>query len=77
MFRKLLLATAGLCLIGLAPAAAAESATLLGVFDSWSAYSAGDGASKTCYILSKPTAVQPRGAKRDATIETRHGGWVI
>jgi hypothetical protein len=34
------------------------------VFDSWSAYSAGEGASKTCYILSKPRAVQPRGAKR-------------
>jgi hypothetical protein len=63
MFRNLLFAMAGASLIA-GPAAAAESATLLGVFDNWSAYSAGDGASKTCYILSKPRAVQPRGAKR-------------
>ncbi|MBN9589222.1 MAG: hypothetical protein BGN85_01855 [Alphaproteobacteria bacterium 64-11] len=63
MFRNLMLAAAAFCL-AIGPAAAAESATLLGVFDNWSAYSAGDGASKTCYILSKPTASQPRGAKR-------------
>jgi hypothetical protein len=63
MFRNLMLAAAGLCL-AIGPAVAAESATLLGVFDSWSAYTAGNGASKTCYILSKPRAVQPRGAKR-------------
>lgn len=44
--------------------AAAESATLLGVFDSWSAYSAGQGDAHTCYVLSKPRAVQPRGARR-------------
>jgi hypothetical protein len=63
MFRNLMLAMAALCL-AIGPAAAAESATLLGVFDNWSAYMAGTGASKTCYILSKPRAVQPRGAKR-------------
>jgi len=63
MFRNVLLAMAALFLV-IGPAAAAESATLLGVFDSWSAYSAGQGASHTCYILSKPRAVQPRGAKR-------------
>ena len=63
MFRNLMLAAAAFCL-AIGPAAAAESATLLGVFDNWSAYGAGDGASKTCYILSKPAASQPRGAKR-------------
>ena len=63
MLRNLLFAVAGICLAA-GPAAAAESAALLGVFDNWSAYSAGDGASKTCYILSKPRASQPRGAKR-------------
>ena len=63
MFRNLLFAVAGICLAA-GPAAAAESAALLGVFDNWSASSAGDGASKTCYILSKPRASQPRGAKR-------------
>lgn len=65
MFRSLLLAMAGLFLIA-APATAAESATLLGVFDSWSAYSAGQGESHTCYVLSKPRAVRPHGAKRGA-----------
>jgi hypothetical protein len=63
MFRNVLLAMAALSM-AVSPAAAVESATLLGVFDSWSAYSAGDGAAKTCYILSKPRAVQPRGARR-------------
>jgi hypothetical protein len=63
MFRNILFVVAAL-LVAVPSAIAAEAATLLGVFDSWSAYSAGEGASKTCYILSKPRAVQPRGAKR-------------
>ena len=63
MFRNVLLVVAAL-FVAVPSAVAAEAATLLGVFDSWSAYSAGDGASKTCYVLSKPRAVQPRGAKR-------------
>lgn len=63
MFRNLLIAMATLVLV-VGPSAAAESANLLGVFDSWSAYSAGDGVSKTCYILSKPRATQPRNVKR-------------
>jgi hypothetical protein len=44
--------------------AAAEPATLLGVFQNWSAYSAGSGNDMTCYALSQPRATQPRGAKR-------------
>ena len=47
-----------------APPAAAQPATLLGVFSNWTAYSSGSGASQTCYALSKPRAVQPRAAKR-------------
>ena len=44
--------------------AAAEPATLLGVFQNWSAYSSGSGAGLTCYALSKPTAKRPATAKR-------------
>jgi hypothetical protein len=39
-------------------------ATLLGVFNNWSAFSAGSGSSLTCYALSRPRASQPRTAKR-------------
>ena len=46
------------------PAAGAAPATLLGVYDNWSAFQTGSGASLTCYALSKPRAVRPRGAKR-------------
>ncbi|HJR57617.1 MAG TPA: invasion associated locus B family protein [Rhizomicrobium sp.] len=41
-----------------------QPATLLGVFQNWSAYSSGSGSSMTCYALSTPRATQPRGASR-------------
>jgi hypothetical protein len=41
-------------------------ATLLGVFNNWSAFSSGSGSSLTCYALSRPRATQPRTAKRSA-----------
>jgi hypothetical protein len=44
--------------------AKAEPATLLGVFQNWSAYTSGTGSSMTCYALSQPRASTPRGAKR-------------
>ncbi len=44
--------------------AAAEPATLLGVFGNWSAYSTGTGSGMTCYALSVPRASRPAGAKR-------------
>ena len=44
--------------------ASADPATLLGVFQIWSAYSAGSGSELTCYALTPPRASQPRGAKR-------------
>jgi hypothetical protein len=44
--------------------AAADPATLLGVFQNWSAYSSGSGSEMTCYALSQPRATQPKGAKR-------------
>jgi hypothetical protein len=46
------------------PAFAAEPATLLGVFQNWSAYSTGSGDTLTCYALSQPKATSPKGAKR-------------
>ena len=48
-----------------APAfAQTQTATLLGVFQNWSAYSAGTGNSMTCYALSQPRATRPAGANR-------------
>jgi hypothetical protein len=44
--------------------AAAEPATLLGVFQNWSAFSTGSGSGLTCYALSNPRATRPAGAKR-------------
>lgn len=43
-----------------------QPATLLGVFQNWSAYSSGSGSGMTCYALSTPRATQPRGANRGA-----------
>jgi hypothetical protein len=62
-------AGAALSLAAIVPAAAQPavgtgSATLLGVFNNWQAYSTGSGANLTCYALSKPRAVRPKGAKR-------------
>jgi hypothetical protein len=50
-------------LLAAAPAMA-EPATLLGVFQNWSAYTSGTGSSLTCYALSQPRASTPRGASR-------------
>jgi hypothetical protein len=56
---------AGLALsLAVALPAAAEPATLLGVFGNWSAYSSGTGSSMTCYALSEPRAKRPATAKR-------------
>lgn len=51
--------------ISIAAARAAEPATLLGVTKDWSAFTSGSGSSKICYTLSKPTATEPKAAKRD------------
>jgi hypothetical protein len=59
---------AGLVLAAMALTAPAmaqtQPATLLGVFQNWSAYTSGTGSSMTCYALSQPRATQPRGASR-------------
>jgi invasion protein IalB len=48
------------------PAAAQTgSSELLGTFQTWSAYTNGSGAQKTCYVLSQPQTSFPKKAKRD------------
>ena len=64
MIRKITLAF--LVTAALVAPAAAEPATLLGVFQNWSAYSSGSGNDMTCYALSSPRASQPKTAKRAA-----------
>jgi hypothetical protein len=62
MIRKSLL---GLLLAAACAApAAAEPATLLGVFQNWSAFSTGSGSSLSCYALSEPRATRPSNVKR-------------
>lgn len=63
---RILASFAGLALsAALIVPAAAEPATLLGVFGNWSAFSTGTGSGMTCYALSKPRATRP-AAKRGA-----------
>lgn len=62
-------AAVSLSLAAIVPAAAQPAvgtgpATLLGSFNHWSAFSTGSGSSLTCYIISKPRATRPKGAKR-------------
>ncbi len=47
-----------------APAFAAEKPVALGTFKNWSAYTAGTGADKTCYVLSQPVASDPKNVTR-------------
>jgi hypothetical protein len=49
----------------IAAPAAADTPTLLGVFKDWQAFTSGSGSAKICYAISKPTATEPKKAKRD------------
>ncbi len=63
---RILATFAGLALsAALIVPAAADPATLLGVYGNWSAFSTGTGSGMTCYALSKPRASRP-AAKRGA-----------
>ncbi len=44
---------------------AQDKPSSLGTFRDWSAYTAGSGSGKICYVLSQPTVSEPKGAKRD------------
>lgn len=63
--KKIVLAACAAALASATPAAA-DPATLLGVFQNWQAFSTGSGSSLTCYALSQPRASQPKTAKRSA-----------
>ena len=58
------IALSSLLLSSLTSAALADSATLLGVFTNWRAFQTGTGDAMTCYAISAPRAMQPKGAKR-------------
>jgi hypothetical protein len=51
---------------GLAVPALAADPAELGVFKSWTAYSAAAPEGKVCYALSKPTVTNPKKAARDS-----------
>lgn len=61
-------ALALLCVAGLglsAASAASDPATLLGTSKDWSAFTSGSGSAKICYAMAKPSATDPKKAKRD------------
>ena len=60
------LASAAILAAILPAASAADPATLLITSKDWSAYTSGSGDLKICYVLSKPTSMEPKKAKRDA-----------
>jgi hypothetical protein len=45
--------------------ALAENPTSLGTFKDWTALTVGSGASKSCYVISRPQTTLPAKAKRD------------
>ena len=61
-FARFVLAGAFLS-FAVAPAAAAP--TLLGTFKDWSAFQSATASTKVCYALAKPSASEPKKAKRD------------
>src|ERR1700744_277920 len=63
--RNLTFAASAAAVLMLAVPAAAEPSTLLGTFQTWSAYSNGTGAAKTCYVMAQPQSTFPKKAKRD------------
>ena len=54
----------GVALTVAAVPASAETATLLGVFGSWTALQTGSGSSMTCFARSEPRATRPASIKR-------------
>jgi hypothetical protein len=48
-----------------APTSAADAPLQLGVFSSWTAFVAGTGDNKSCYVIARPQSSEPAKAKRD------------
>ena len=68
------LAGIGLLLgLSLLPAAArAQDVIKLGDFEKWTAFSAGAGADKVCYVVGQPTAQKPAKPERQAYVYLAH-----
>lgn len=62
--RRILLALSFIAL-GQTAALAQQGQQLLGQFNDWSAYTAGSGAQKVCFVISQPKSRAPEGLKRD------------
>lgn len=52
--------------------AAAQDVIKLGEYQAWTAYSAGTGAEKVCYIVSEPSLRQPGQADRQSFVYITH-----
>lgn len=52
--------------------AAAQDVVKLGEYQDWTAYSAGTGADKVCYIVSEPSLRQPGQADRQSFVYITH-----
>jgi invasion protein IalB len=63
--RNLTLAASAAAFVAFAAPASADPSTLLGTFQTWSAYSNGTGAAKTCYVMAQPQTSFPKKVKRD------------
>ena len=63
-WRHMAVAICGLPFLTVAPALAQTKPKLIGSFDDWQAYTLTQGKAKTCYMVSRPTASLPKGAKR-------------
>jgi hypothetical protein len=64
MLARLLALSSAALLFAAAPALA-DSPTLLGVFNGWTAASNGAGDAKVCFVMAHPASSTPKKAKRD------------
>src|SRR5215475_13902437 len=53
-------------ILSTAAAAADNAPTLLGAYNSWSAFQSTTGDGRTCYVMAKPRSSEPSKARRDA-----------
>jgi invasion protein IalB len=63
--RNIAFAASAAVVLALTVPVCADPSTLQGTFQTWSAYTNGTGAQKTCYVLSQPQSTFPKKAKRD------------
>ena len=63
--RSALVAAVASLLAGMAAAPAVAAPTLIGTYKDWSAFQSATNTTKVCYVLGKPSASEPKKAKRD------------